>query len=273
MTVRRTIAWFAALGAAIGTVAGCSGVADPGAPFALEFLRFPWPSVVAGDTLRDSTGAVAALRADVFDADGRTMPSVTVTYIPLDSGVRVLQSGRVVNTAWRTSPVRFVASAAGLQSRPLGLLVTRRPDTLRAAVDTPTVVSYDQPPSDPTNLSAPVQVRLRSRQVVAGASPDSVVPGWIVRFTLLRAPAATLADSVQLVSEGASLGGSGVTVRADRDTTDASGTAGIRVRVFPRLGQTAADSVVVQASAEAFGRPVPGSPVRLVVRLSRRTPP
>lgn len=273
MTARRTVAWLAALYAVIVAVAGCSGASDPGAPFALEFLRFPWPSVVAGDTLRDSTGAVAPLRAGVFDADGQPLPSVAVTYIPLDSGVRVLPSGRVVSTAWRTSPVRFVASAAGLQSRPLGLLVTRRPDTLRAAVDTPTVVSYDQPPSDPTNLSAPVQVRLRSRQVVAGAPPDSVVQGWVVRFTLLRVPAATLVDSVQLVSEGASLGGTGVTGRADRDTTDASGAAGIRVRVFPRLGQTATDSVVLQASAEAFGRPVPGSPVRLVVRLRRRASP
>ncbi|MCU0622969.1 MAG: hypothetical protein MUF53_03785 [Gemmatimonadaceae bacterium] len=259
------------IGVVLGATAiGCSGAADPRAPFALEFLQLPWPSVVVGDTLRDSTGAAAPLRAFVFDGDGRRLTTAVVTFVPLDTGVRQFGTGGLVSTGWRTSPVRLVASVDGLQSRPLPLLVTRRPDTLVAASATAPVVSYALPQVDPTNLSTAVQVRLRSRQVVSGAPPDSTVPGWVVRFAVVQGPTTTRVDSVQLVAEAASISVAGLTARTERDTTDAAGTAGVKLRVFPQVGQTTEDSVVLQATAEAFGRPVPGSPVRLVVRLRPR---
>lgn len=266
--LRRAVAL--ALGVGGVALASCVTSTEASAPFALEFLRLPWPAVVVGDTLRDSTGAAAPLRALVFDGDGRPLPDAAVTYVPLDTGVRVLPSGAIVSTGWRTTPVRVVASVERLQSRPLSILVTRRPDTLVAASATVPEVLYRLPQSDPANLSPAVQVRLRSRQVVTGASPDSAVAGWIVRFAVVRPPSATLVDSVQLVAEAASISLAGVTTRTERDTTDASGTAGIRVRVFARAGQTATDSVVLQATSEAFGRPIPGSAVRLVVRVAPR---
>lgn len=251
-------------------LAACAGAADPSAPFALEFTRLPWPSVVFGDTLRDSTGAVAPLRAFVFDAAGRPLTTATPVFVPLDTGVRLLASGTLVPTSWRTTPVRLVATATGLQTRPLSLLITRRPDTLIAASDTARVVRYDIPVTDATNLSSPVQVRLFSRQTIAGVPADTVTAGWIIRFAIERGPATGLVDSVQLVSESTTIPTNGITTRIDRDTTDASGTAGVRLRVFPRTGQTAADSVVLLASASYRGTPVPGSPRRLVVRLQRR---
>ena len=257
------------VGALLG-LAACAGAADPDAPFALEFNRLPWPAVVAGDTLRDSTGAVAPLRAFVFDAAGRPLADAPTQFVALDTGVRILASGVVVPTGWRTTPARIVATATGLQTRPLSLQFTRRPDTLVAATDSVRVVNYDIPVGDATNLSAPVQVRLRSRQVVVGATADSATIGWIVRFELERTPAAGLVDSVQVVSEATTIPTTLITTRTDRDTTDATGTAGVRLRVFPRSGQTGADSVILRASASYRGALVPGSPRRLVVRLQRR---
>ena len=249
----------------------CSGVGDPSAPFALEFNALPWPSVVAGDTLRDSTGAAAPLGALVFDAAGRPMPTVRVQYVALDTGVRILASGVLVPTGWRDTPVRLVATASGLQSRPVPLQITKRPDSVAAAAATAPVLNYDVPLGDATNLSPAVQVRVRSLQAVAAASADSAVRGWVVRFAVERPPPTSLMDSVQLVSEAtSSIPLSGLTTRADRDTTDGTGTAGIRVRAFPRLGQTTADSVILRATVSYRGAPVAGSPLRLVVRLQRR---
>lgn len=263
---RRAVATGALLG-----LAACAGAADPSAPFALEFNRLPWPAVVVGDTLRDSAGVVAPLRAFVFDAAGRPIADATPQFVPLDTGLRILASGVVIPTGWRTTPARVVATATGLQTRPLSLQFTKRPDTLVAVLDTGVVVSYDIPLTDATNLSPAVQVRVRSRQVVDGATADSATVGWIVRFSVERTPAAGLVDSVQLVSEATSIPATGITAATDRDTTDATGTAGVRLRVFPRAGQSAADSVVLRATASYRGTVVPGSPRRLVVRLRRRT--
>jgi hypothetical protein len=245
--------------------AACTTLAEPGTPFALEFTRLPWPSVVAGDTLRDSTGLSAAPQALVLDARGDTVRNSPVTFVVLDSGVRLVSGNRLVPVQWRDTPVRVVAEAGTIQSRPLSLLVTRRPDSLTAASATIAPLRYTPVLTPTSNVSAAVQVRLRSRQVVVGAGADSAVRGWLVDFAIARGPSATLVDSVQLVGEAS------VTV-ASRDTTDATGVAGIRVRVFPKPGQTAPDSVVVQASARHRGVVVPGSPVRLVVRIERETP-
>jgi hypothetical protein len=250
--------------AAVGSGAACSTPGDPGVPFAVEFTRLPWPSVVAGDTLRDSTGATAAPTVVVLDARSDTVRSAAVSFVVLDTGVRVIAGNRFVPVQWRETPVRVVAEAGGVQSRPLSLLVTRRPDTLVAAATAVPVLRYTPVQTPSSNISGAVQVRLRSRQVVPGAGVDSAVRGWLVDFAVVSGPSATLVDSVQLVGE-ATIG------RAQRDTTDATGTAGIRVRVFPRPGQTATDSVVLSATARHRGLVVAGSPLRLVVRLARDT--
>lgn len=268
---RRAVARAAGVGLVLAAAA-CSGVDDPSAPFAVEFARLPWPSIIVGDTLRDSTGAAARLTALVLDADGVVIPSAAVTFVALDTGIRVLADGRVVSTGWRETPARVVASVDGLQSRPLSLIITRRPDSLQTTRDTAAVLAYDIPPTDATNLSATIPVRLRSRQVVSGVTGDSVTRGWLVRFTIAQPPTAGVVDSVRLVGKGTTaIPASGLTTFVSQDTSDASGVAAVRVRAFPRAGQTGADSVIVQASAVAGGRAVPGSPVRLVVRLRRRT--
>lgn len=245
---------------ALAAVTACDHGLAPNQPFALEFRRLPWPSVVYGDTLRDSTGARAALRAIVLDASGDTLADPGTAFVSLDTGVTIAGT-TLVGTGWTTTGVRLVAVVGGLQSRPLTLQVTRRPDTLAAG--TPPAITYDVLPTDPRNTSGAVTVRLRSRQGTPATS-DSAVRGWVVQFAITRRPPATLMDSVLLVGKSSA-------APTDRDTTDASGQAAVRVRVVPKPGQTAADSVVLQATASYKGLPVPGSPVRIVVRLTRAT--
>lgn len=251
----------AALLAAALAVASCDHGLAPDAPFALEFQRLPWPSVVYGDTLRDSTGARAALRAIVLNAAGDTLADPGTAFVTLDTGVTVAGT-TLVASGWNTGGVRLVAVVGGLQSRPLTLQMTRRPDSM-AVAGTPPTIRYALPVTDPGNTSAAVAVRLRSRQATPAAS-DSAVRGWVVRFTITRAPSATLVDSVRLVGKASAL-------RTDRDTSDATGQAAVRVQVFPKLGQTADDSVVLAATAFHRGVAVPGSPVRVVVPLKRAT--
>lgn len=201
----------------------------------------------------------------MLDAAGDTLRTASVSFVVLDTGVRLVTGNRLVPVQWRDTPVRVVAEAGSVQSRPVLLLITRRPDTLVAAAATVAPLRYTPILSPSSNVSAAIQVRLRSRQVVVGSGADSAVRGWPVDFSIVRPPSAALVDSVVLVNEASATG-------MTRDTTDATGVAGIRVRVFPKAGQTAADSVVLQAVARHRGVVVPGSPVRLVVRLERETP-
>lgn len=266
MIPRRRRVMRLAAGAALcaGFAVACSSIGDPDVPFALEFTRLPWPAIVFGDTLRDSTGAVAPLRATVLNGAGDTLTSATPAYVTLDSGLVVSPSGVVTATRWLESAPRVVGVLGRLQSRPLPLTITRRPDSVFAAASTPVTVEYDFPVSLGSNTSAAVQVRIRSRQIIPDITGDSVTRGWPVRFTLLYAPSRTVMDSVLVIGEGG-------TARATVDTTDGSGLAGVRIRVVPVAGQTVADSVVLSASATHRGTPLPGSPVRLVVRLRRAT--
>ncbi len=262
---RRRVTQLAAGGAlCAGLAVACSSIGDPDAPFALEFTRLPWPAVVYGDTLRDSTGAVAPLSATVLNGAGDTLTTAAPAYIALDSGLTVASSGVVTAPRWQETAPRVVAVLGRLQSRPLPLNITRRPDSVFAAASTPVTVEYDFPVSLASNTSAAVQVRIRSRQTIPNVTGDSVTRGWPVRFTLLYAPPRTVMDSVLVIGESG-------TTPTTVDTTDGSGLAGVRVRVVPQAGQTVGDSVVLQATATHRGAPLPGSPVRLVVRLRRAT--
>ena len=63
--------WSGVFVAAIVAVAACGDLSvDPDEVTAIVFDELPSTSIVAGDTLRDFTGAVAPLMARLFDAEG-----------------------------------------------------------------------------------------------------------------------------------------------------------------------------------------------------------
>jgi hypothetical protein len=217
----------------------------------LQFDTLASPSVVIGDTLRDTTGAVALPTVHAFNYKGGEITSAKIYFQSPDSGVTVdSATGVIVGDSLRSTPARIIATVGKLQAIQR-INLTLRPDTIvpSNAVDTIFLSLLDS-----TKNSSDVM----SVKLLHGLTADSGVSNYIVSFAIVSQSNPNLAD---LVNEGGKL--------SRVDTTDGSGIAGRKILVHPvNLGSaTAADSVIVQATAKYRGQPVAGSPVRLVVVL------
>ncbi|NUQ22042.1 MAG: hypothetical protein HOQ09_13925 [Gemmatimonadaceae bacterium] len=270
-----------ALVAAIIASASCTDLpSDPKAPFAVEFRRAPSPSVVSGDSLRDSLGVVAPLRAVVFNAKGDTIKGAAVKYrlVPINKdSVAPAKidsvSGHVTadtTRAFANRSFRVYAEAGGIQTLPETLYVTRRPDAL-VKVDSVVTLRLSFLPSDSLPNSPAVSVRLR--HITDGLAGDTVVPHYEVRFRI-TSPASAATDTSYVMLTG------GDRRRSEVDTTDASGLASREVRVrralFPLARSTgpadsvAYDSIHVEARAYYRNGQIAGSPASLLVIVTAR---
>jgi hypothetical protein len=257
---RRALVVLAAALAAV-TAAACTEVTtDPNSPVAIAFDSLPAPSVVAGDTMRDpETGAVVPLAAQAFNSHGDSIHGVTFTFFPRDTGsaIEIVDGNLLVGKTIRASQAGIVASLNGLQL-PQSIYVVPRPDALVQATDSvPALVLIV--PDGPSNVSKDsLRVRVRHDTTTA----DTVVRSWIVHFEITDS-AKTLADSVRLVNDAG--------IASTVDTTDASGLASRKVRVFAKAGTSTGttDSVVVFARSSYRGAQLPGSAVRFVLPVVR----
>jgi len=263
--------WLVALGALLaGGAAACGDVGlDPELPASIEWLPFPSPAVVVGDTLRDENGVAARVRAIVRNTAGDTLPGALAQYLYADfnrdSALLVDSTGLVRAVRKPRADARLAARAGASLQVLKPLVVTDRPDTASGSPPPPllTVTLPDTGRSAANaNSTAPLSVTVRSR---AGGT-EGGVNGWVVRFELLR-PANPRNDTTQgawLVDDN---GRPSVV-----DTTDGSGGAARKVRVraavFPSAAGT--DTVVVQAVVRYRGVAVRGAPLRLVAPVRRR---
>lgn len=239
--------------------AGCTDVTGAkNEILSIQFDTLASPSVVVGDSLRDTTGAIALPRVTAFDIAGNPIADVAVSYHAADRGVTVDSiSGIIRGDSLRTTPARIIATAGGIQAQQL-LSVTLRPDTMFAVTARDTI-RYSL--LDTTvNVSKTVTASL---QHINGTA-DSAVTSYLVSFSIASASSGTIAD---LVDESGR--------KSQVDTTDASGLAGRRIRLrvtAPAFVANSTDSIVVNASARLRGALVRGAPVRLVVVFKPRTP-
>lgn len=227
---------------------------DPDEIVAIEFADFPWPSIVAGDTLRDSTGAVAPLVVRLFDGSGDVVTG-PVEFLTLQSSIRVISGDRLVADDTATGQVGLFASTTGIQSIVRQIEVVGAPDSMAADV---TVVPLQWiVPDDPaTNVSQPIGAQVLSAD---GAG----VRSWIVTFQLEaggRVIPASDTTQIFLVGENGR--------PSYADTTDGSGRAARRVRLRIVPGLVPPDSAVITISASYKGAALKGSPARLVLPLS-----
>lgn len=257
--------------------AACTDLpSDPKTPFALEFVNPASPSVIFGDTLRDSLGFVAPLRAIAYNIDGDTIRDAAVSFavvpVKVDSSGTKIDStpARIVGGAlvvadthhvYATRTFRVYAQTGGIQAVPVPLTVTRRPDTLLVIGDS--VLTMTLSFRDTLPLSPAINVRLRHTPVGAEAAGDTTVPAYLVGYRIVLPASAATDTSYVSLSNGS---------RVSRwDTTDAGGTASRQVRVHlfrypftkaPKAGtDTVYDSVRVEARAyRPRGALVPGSP-------------
>jgi hypothetical protein len=252
---------------------------DPTTPFSIAFRRAPSPSVVLGDVMRDSTGQPATLQAFAFNLRGDTIRDYPVTYflVARDSQPATLADGLITaysDTAYIGDTLRVVAAAGGVQSTPLRIVVTLKPDALvLAGSDT---VRFLLPATDSLPMSASMSVRLRHTPISPEPARDTVVPAYEVRYRVVRASSGNFDSSYVTISDASRH-------YAPVDTTDASGIAARQLRVrrtkypYPydtiTPGHSAVDTVYVDATASYKGSAVSGSPVRFKVLVTLAKPP
>jgi hypothetical protein len=247
---------------ALVAAAGCIDLSvDPDEIVSIEFVEPPWPSVVAGDTLRDSSGRAAPLTARLFNADGDVVSGSPVTFIPRDTMVTI-DGDVLLGRASADGTAQVVASGGGLQSVVRRVEVVRAPDSL-SAEGTVAPLLWVIPDVASTNTSVALRVKVWSRSGTSGVG----VRAWIVTFRaeFQGAPIAA-GDTTRFFLVGDNGRSSSV------DTTDASGNASRQIRLRSEAsgipGQP--DSVIVFASARYLGAELAGSPVRLVLPIRPR---
>jgi hypothetical protein len=219
------IAWWLVSCRELGTPQG--GVAS------VSRVLLPSPGLVAGDTMRDSTGLVAPLRVVAFGANGDTVANAATTFVAIDTGAHFAGALMIGDNDGRA--VRVVGSVEGLQTRPETVKVTVSPDTLVPADSTRHFKTY-------TVLGDTVVASTELSTVVqhtGGASVQAV----IVRYALEANPP----GAQQTLVNG--------NTASDRDTTDANGRASRTLRIQRAKKVTGqGDTTTVSATASYKGR-------------------
>lgn len=216
----------------------------------IQFDSLAAPSVVVGDTLRDTTGAVIIPVVHAFNFDGDEIPSVAVRFQSPDSGIVVDSiTGIIVGDSLRSTPARIVASVGNLQAIQR-LDLTLRPDLVAGLHDRDSL-SYSL--LDTTlNVSSQLTVKLTH-----GVTPnDSVVKSYIVSFAIVSQSDPQLGELINDAGKPSVV-----------DTTDVNGVAGRAIRLHPLHIITPIDSIIVNATARYRGSEISGSPVRLVLKI------
>jgi hypothetical protein len=244
-------AMLAVLGAISLAAVACTEISSSStAVLSIQFDSLGAPSVVVGDTLRDTTGAVVRPVVHVFNFKGNEIIPAPVYFLSPDSGITVdSATGVVFADSLLATPARIVATVGTLQAVQK-VDVTLSPDLIQAvnALDSLQYSLLDTT----VNVSPLLQVKLTH-----GIAPDdSAVKSWIVSFAIVAQSDPKLGELVNDVGMASVV-----------DTTDATGIAGRKIRVHPVFLKSTVDSIVVNATAKYRGAQVNGSPVRLVLLL------
>lgn len=239
-------------------LAGCRDVPAPdGGVYSISTLRLPSPGVVAGDTIRDSLGVAVPLELVAFGADNQPLdPQPAQTFVVIDTGARVEQGVWLIGETPGTT-VRVVGSVAGLQTQPVEVKVTLRPDSLVPADSLLHRVTYAFPGDTVANATLNVIVRHH------GATDTTGVDAVVVRYSVERAPAGSGTSPTLLLLNGSAV--------SDRDTTIAGRAALVARLRIGALSGFVSDTAVVIARASHRGQSIGAVEFTIVYRNS--TPP
>ena len=245
--IRRLVACAAGTAALIGVA--CLDMSAPrNGVESISSVLLPSPSVVVGDTMRDSTGVVSPLGLLAYDAKGNVVTGLTSAFFVLDRGAHVTATGQLVGDS--TTAVRVVGTIGGLQTATATVPVSVSPDTVvRTSGPDSIIFKID---GDSLQASGPLSIAVRNRAGI-GAT------GFVVRFTLVSAPPTAPGTLPFAYIADAQFRA------ATRDTTDAGGTANRLRAVVRRASFAGTGNIVIDASVQYRGAPVHGSPVRFVI--------
>ncbi len=241
------LCWLAAL--ACKDVSGSST-----SVLSIQFDSLAAPSVVVGDTLRDTTGAVIVPVVRAFNFNGDEITPVTVRFQSPDSGLVVDSiTGIITGDSLRSTPARIVATVGSLQAIQR-VDLTLRPDLLAGLHDRDSL-SYSL-----LDTTLNVSPRLTVKLTHGVAPTDSVVKSYIVSFAIVSQSNPQLGELINDAGKPSVV-----------DTTDTNGVAGRTIRLHPLFLTDAVDSIIVNATARYRGAEVGGSPVRLVLKVKPRS--
>ena len=215
----------------------------------MQINPLPAPSVVVGDTLRDSTGVVAPVRITAFNFNGDEIATPAARFFAVDRGIRVDSlTGIVRGDSVRTS-ARIQVSLDGLNAT-VPITVTLRPDTVTLSNGRDSL-SYSL-----TDTTANVSPAIGVKVLHGVAAADSAVASYFVSFRIVSPTTVGLALLVDDSRRSSSA-----------DTTDASGIASRRIKLDPAKLLSVTDSVIVEASVKYRGANIKGSPAKLVLKV------
>ena len=252
---------------ATGGALACTEVtADPTVPFAIELDPPPLPSLVIGDSLRDSLGNVVPLSVRVLNSRNEVIPGAAVTFLAIDTaGVITLDGQTGVIVGRRTGEAGIVASVDGLQSERVPVRVTHFPDALTrldVPIDTIEFVFGQE-------QLLPLRIRLEAdTNETLPNDPLAPVSNYLVRFAIVSPAELAVTDTsrLHLVDDSRR--------PSTADTTNSLGEAGRQLRFPAVITPPIPDSVVVEVSARRPDlSPVPGSPVVYIVKLRQAGSP
>ena len=256
----------------LGTIAAvtalaCVDMSAPDGAASISALQLPSPSVVVGDTMRDSTGAVAPLRVTAYDANSAPIEGLSTLFFIVDTAklAHIANSSFLVGDKQGT--VRVIGQVTGVQTVPANVPVTVAPTKFALGTTKlpDTLVAPLKGSADTTTASTLSQAMVVTLKGIG----DTAAVGFIVKYELLSAPATKAGAATPAVLLRDDAGRASLV-----DTTDASGGASRNLIVKSALLADDAlktgaktDSVVVRMSTFYKGKPVSGSPIRVVLPL------
>lgn len=235
---RRVLATLFALAAV-----GCTEpITDPNAVVALRMDGSGYRSIVGGDSLRDSLGNVALLRATPFNYKNEPVDGATIVFASPDTILRINDAGGVFANGIRTDKAASLiyASVGSLQTAPDTLFTVARADSIRAERDVQTMnVTSTGGVSLPDSL--PFTVVGDTAKVPDPTKPRVAVRSWLVSFQLIyNDTLLSPTDTTKAYTFWPTTGVNARRIASFIDTTDASGKAarGVFVRSITQAEDT-----------------------------------
>ncbi len=254
--IQRVFASLAVSAVVVGLA--CVDMSAPKGPAAISNLNLPSPSVVVGDTMRDSLGRPAALTITAFDAAGAIIAAPGSQFFITDTTKAAHLNGGATLVGDKIGSTILVGQIGNLQTAAATIQVTFRPDSMAKASKDTTLLA---PAGDSTKTGA----ETLSLRVLSAEDSGSV--GIVVRYALTHAPA-SLPQRVAVEIQD----NSGHVATAD--TTTAGGNSSRRLLVTSAflgdqafINGTKPDSAIVEARASYKGVELKGSPITFIIPI------
>ena len=237
---------------------------DPNTVLGLRFDGSSYPSIVAGDSLRDSLGTLQPLLATAFNYKGDPVEGAQVVFSSPDTVLQMFADGGVFARARKPdgTPARVFATIGVLQSQPDSLFTVPRADSIRPDKGSQTVVVTSALGGVSPADSLPFVVFGDT----ATLAPKTFVPAWLVSFQLrYRGALLSPADTTVAYTFFATTGANPRRVPSSVDTTDASGKAARAV--FVRSISATEDTIYVVATIRQRKAGTPSKSAQTMILL------